>query len=194
MDNPFAPQSAVFYRNPHRRYPAAARGEGVYIYDAEGKRYLDASGGSAVVTIGHGVKEIAAAAAAQMDQISFSHGSQFTTPAQEELARRMAALAPGDCKRFYPLTSGSEAVEAAFKLARQYHLERGKPGKRLIVSRHQSYHGATLGALSATGFHSRRHKYLPMLLPFPHISPCHCYRCPFGKTYPECGVACAEEL
>ena len=189
-----SPPSQVFYRNPKKAYPVAGRSEGIHIYDAEGNRYIDFSGGPVVMSIGHGVAEIAEAAAAQMERFSFVHGSQFTHPAQEELARRMAALAPGDLDRLFPLTSGSEAVESAIKLARQYHLERGKEGKHLIIARLQSFHGASLGALSATGEIRRREKFLPMLLPFPHIAPCHCYRCPFEKTYPDCEVACASDL
>jgi adenosylmethionine-8-amino-7-oxononanoate aminotransferase len=194
MPQPPSPPSQVFYRNPKKTYPVAGRSEGIHIYDAEENCYIDFSGGPVVVSIGHGVAEIAEAAAAQMERFSFAHGSQFTHPAQEELARRMAALAPGDLNRLFPLTSGSEAVESAIKLARQYHLERGKEGKHLIIARLQSYHGASLGALSATGEVRRRGNFLPMLLPFPHIAPCHCYRCPFEKTYPECEVECASDL
>ncbi len=184
----------VFYRNLNQNYPMAVRSEGVYIYDADGKRYLDASGGAVVVTIGHGVKEIPEAASAQMDQITYCHSSQFTNPYQEELAQLMADLSPGRDYHLISLTSGSEAVEAAIKVSRQYHIERGNESKHLIIGRKQSYHGSTLGALSATGYLSRRRKFLPMLLPFDLIDPCNCYHCPFGKTYPDCGVECASAL
>lgn len=187
-------QTSVFYRNINHTYPVAVRSEGVYIYDADGKRYLDASGGAVVVSIGHGVKEITEAAVSQMNQLTYAHSSQFTNPHQEELAQLMADLSPGGNYHLISLTGGSEAVEAAIKVARQYHIERGNTSKHLVIGRQQSYHGSTLGALSVTGYHSRRQKFLPMLLPFDLIEPCNCYQCPFGKTYPECGLECATSL
>ena len=187
-------QSFIFYRNLHRNYPIAARSDGVYIYDTDGKRYLDASGGAVVVSIGHGVREISEAALAQMERITFNHSSQFTNASQEELGRRIVALSPGGGYRLVPLTSDSEATEAAIKISRQYHMELGHESKHIIIARQQSYHGSTLGALSATDFIARRRNYQPMLLPFDLIAPCNCYRCPFEKTYPECNVFCAREL
>lgn len=184
----------VFYRSFRKEYPTIERGEGVYLYDSLGRRYLDASGGAVVVAIGHGVPEIAEAMQRQMARVSFAHTSQFTNEPQERLAAALAALAPGDLKRILFVSGGSEAVEAAIKLARQYHLERGRPGKHRVVGRWQSYHGTTLGALSASGHVGRRRNSLPLLLDFPHIPPCHCYHCPFDRTYPDCRVACATEL
>lgn len=192
--SPPARQSSVFYRNIKQDYPVAVRSKGVYIYDTEGKRYLDASGGAVVVNIGHGVEEISDAACAQMGQITYCHSSQFTNPFQEELGHLMAGISPGGDYKLITLTGGSEAIEAAIKVARQYHIERGNHAKHHIIGRQQSYHGSTLGALSATGYYSRRQKFLPMLLPFDLIEPCNCYHCPFEKDYPDCDLQCAAAL
>ena len=184
----------VFYRNLHRSYPLVDRGEGVYLYDSQGRRYLDGSGGSLVVSIGHGVKEVAEAALSQMEKVSFAHTSQFTSAPQEELAEALAKLAPGDLNRVIFVSGGSEATESAIKLARQYHLERGKTKKYKIIGRWRSFHGATLGALSAGGQTVRRAPFNPLLLDFPHIPPAYCYRCPYGRPYPGCDLECAWEL
>lgn len=194
VENSVYKKSHVFYRDLRRLYPIVERGEGVYLYDNEGRRYLDGSGGSLVVSIGHGVREIAEAASAQMAKVSFAHTSQFTSAPQEELAAGLAKLAPGDLNRVIFASGGSEATEAAIKLARQYHLERGEAKKYKIIGRWRGFHGATLGALSAGGQTIRRGPFTPLLLDFPHIPPAYCYRCPFGKAYPGCGLDCAWEL
>ena len=188
---------AVFPRNFLKSYPQAVRGEGCFIYTSDGQRYLDAAGGAAVVTIGHGVPEIASAMAAQANRLAYVHSSQFQTSVVENFAERILALAPHDMReggRVYFTSGGSEATETALKLVRQYWIERGQPKRFRVVSRKQSYHGSTLGALSVSGNVRRREPFAPMLSEWGHIPPCYCYRCPFGLKYPECNVDCADEL
>ena len=188
---------AVFPRNFLKTYPQAVRGEGCFIFTASGQRYLDASGGAAVVTIGHGVPEIGRAMAKQATQLAYAHTSQFHTEPAEKLAHRLRALAPRgmrDQGRVYFTSGGSEATETAIKLARQYWLERGEKKRYRVISRWQSYHGATLGALSVSGNVRRREPFAPMLQEWGHIAPCFCYRCPLGLEYPSCNVDCADEL
>ena len=188
---------AVFPRNFLKTYPRAVRGEGCFIFTAGGQRYLDASGGAAVVTIGHGVPEIGRAMAEQATQLAYAHSSQFHTEAAEKLARRLLALAPSgmrDQGRVYFTSGGSEATETALKLARQYWVERGEKKRYRVISRLQSYHGASLGALSVSGNVRRREPFAPMLQEWGHIAPCFCYRCPLGLEYPSCNVDCADEL
>ena len=189
--------SALFPRNFRGAYPLAERGEGCWIYSTNGKRYLDAAGQAAVVTIGHGVAEIGRAMAEQTSKIAFAHTSQFHSQAAEKLAVRLIALAPPsfrDGGRVYLTSGGSEATETAIKLARQYHLERGDSRRYRVVSRRQSYHGSTLGAMTVSGNVARRAPYLPLLAEWGHIAPCFCYHCPFNAKFPECRVACAEDL
>ena len=184
----------VFHRRLGHSYPTVDHGEGVYLYDTAGQRYLDAAGGALVVNIGHGVAEIAEAMADQAKRVAFAHGTQFTSEPLESYAAAMGAVAPIPAARIYLVSGGSEAVETALKLARQVWVARGEPGRFRIISRWSSYHGATLGALSASGRTPLRRPYAPLLAPFSHIPPAYCYRCPFGQTYPSCGVACADAL
>ena len=189
--------SHLFPRNLRTDYPVAVRGEGVWIHDDKGRKYLDGCSGAVVCSIGHGVEEIATVMAEQASRLAFAHSSQFITREAMELAARIAALAPGDMRktgRVYLVSGGSEAIETALKLARQYHVETGHPSKFKIISRWQSYHGSTLGALAATGHVPRRAPYTPLLAGTPHIPPCYCYRCPYGLRYPSCGIACVEDL
>jgi len=156
----------LFSRNLRKPYPVAVRGEGSWIFDASGRRYLDASGQAAVVSIGHGVEEIGRAMAAQSSQIAFVHTTQFHSEPAEKLAARVLALAPRNFQnggRVYFTSGGSEATETAIKLARQYFLEREQPARYRIVSRKQSYHGSTLGAMSVSGNVARRAPYSPMM-------------------------------
>ena len=188
---------AVFPRSFLKAYPRAVRAEGCFVYTAEGRRYLDASGGAAVVTIGHGVEEVARAMAEQAGQLAYVHSSQFHTAIAEKLAERILALAPEGMRRggrVYFTSGGSEAAETALKLARQYWIERGQKKRFRVISRLQSYHGNTLGALSVSGNVRRREPFAPMLSEWGHIPPCYCYRCPYGLRYPECNVECADEL
>jgi adenosylmethionine-8-amino-7-oxononanoate aminotransferase len=188
---------SVFPRNFLKTYPQAVRGEGCYIFTSDGKRYLDASGGAAVVTIGHGVESVSRAMAEQASRLAYVHSSQFHTPIVESLARRILELAPKGMRqsgRVYFTSGGSEATESAIKLARQYWIERGQPKRYRIISRKQSYHGSTLGALSVSGNVRRREPFAPMLSEWGKIVPCYCYRCPLSLTYPECNVDCADDL
>jgi adenosylmethionine-8-amino-7-oxononanoate aminotransferase len=184
----------IFYRNLRKFYPTATRGEGIYIFDTEGKKYIDGSGGAAVVGIGHGVKEITGAMVRQAEKISFAHSSQFTSQSTLELAAQLAQLAPEGLNKVYFLSGGSEAIETAVKMARQYQVERGKPEKYKVISRWTSYHGNTLGALALSGHTGRRRLYLPLMLPTPHIQPAYCYRCPCGLTPEKCAWECAGDL
>ena len=189
--------TALFSRNLRKQYPTAVRGEGCWIIADDGRRYLDASGQAAVVNIGHGVPEIGRAMAEQSSKIAFAHTTQFHSGPAEKLAARVLALAPKNFRnggRVYFTSGGSEATETAIKLARQYFLESKQPSRYRVVSRRQSYHGSTLGAMSVSGNVGRREPYAPMIPEWGHVAPCFCYHCPFDKTYPECHVACADDL
>jgi len=187
----------LFSRNLRKQYPVAVRGEGCWIIDARGQRYLDASGQAAVVSIGHGVQEIGRAMSRQSGRIAFVHTTQFHSEPAERLAARVLAIAPRNFQnggRVYFTSGGSEATETAIKLARQYFLETKQPSRYRVVARKQSYHGSTLGAMSVSGNVARRAPYAPMIPEWGHVSPCFCYHCPFDKTYPECNLACADDL
>lgn len=189
--------SHLFPRNLRIEYPVAVRAEGIWIHDRDGKEYLDGCGGAVVCSIGHGVREVTDVISEQAQRLAFTHSSQFITRESMELSARIAALAPGDMKktgRVYLVSGGSEAVETAIKMARQYHVERGRKDKFKIIGRRQSYHGSTMGALSVTGNVARRELYEPFLAKSPHIAPCYCYRCPFDLKFPSCDIACIEDL
>jgi len=188
------PKGHIFYRKLGRIYPLITHGEGIYLYDEKGKRYIDGSGGALVVNIGHGQEEIFQRMADQMGKVGYVHGTQFTTQSIEEYAEALGEILPKGLEKIYFLSGGSEAVEAAIKLARQYYLESGQSQRWRVVARWHSYHGNTLGALSLTGRVGARRPYLPLLTDFPHFSPPYCYRCPFGLTYPECDFECAKTL
>ena len=186
--------SNVFHRRLDRNLPKGKKAEGVWVEDFEGRRYIDASGGPLVVNVGHGRKEIARAISEQIARCDYVHGTMFTTPVVEELARALAKYAPSEIERFYFLTTGSEAIEASIKLARQIHLESGDPQRIKLISRWKSYHGLTLGALSAMGRTSFRVPFAPLLTDVIHIPPPYCLRCSYGLDYPECGIRCALAL
>jgi adenosylmethionine-8-amino-7-oxononanoate aminotransferase len=192
-----ANEPGLFSRNFRKSFPIAAKGEGSWIISADGRRFLDASGQAAVVSIGHGVAEIGRAMAEQSSQIAFAHTSQFHTVPAEKLAQRLLQLAPRNFRnggRVYFTSGGSEATETAIKLVRQFHLETGSPARYRVVSRRQSYHGSTLGAMSVSGNIARRAPYQPLISEWGHIAPCFCYHCPFDKTFPQCQLACADDL
>ncbi len=198
--NPVAQKtrSSVLRRSFRKDFPAAIRGEGAYIWDSGGKRYLDFSGSAAVNFIGHGVQEISAAMAAQARELEFVHTSQFTTPVAEEYAAELLEFA-GESFRggtVYFTCGGSEAVETALKLARQYQVELGHPKRHQVLSRRQSYHGSTFGALAVSGNQRRREMYLPMVREFPHIGYPYCYRCAYdcADSCRKCGQEYAAEL
>ena len=164
----------VFHRQP-ALMPTAKSGDGCYIVDAAGKRYFDA-GGAAVSCLGHSDTHVSEAIKAQVDKISFAHSGFFTSDPAEALADKLVEHAPEGIERVYLVSGGSEAVEAAIKLARQYFVEKGEPERGHIIARKQSYHGNTLGALSAGGNEWRRGQFAPLLLNMTHISPCYEYR------------------
>ena len=172
------------------------RGEGCWIIDQGGRRFLDASGQAAVVSIGHGVGEIGRAMAEQASRIAFAHTTQFHSEAAEKFAERLVALAPPNFRggRVYFTSGGSEATETAIKLARQFHIESGQSARYRVVSRRQSYHGSTLGAMTVSGNLARRAPYQPLLAEWGHVAPCFCHHCPFGNKFPDCGIACADDL
>ncbi len=184
----------VFPRRVDPPLPVAVKADGVWIEDKDGNRYLDASGGAIVVNAGHGRKEIAQAVYDQILAYDYIHPTMFTTPAAEALATALATHAPEGIDRFYFLSGGSEAVEAAIKLARQIHLANRRPEKFRLISRWKSYHGLTLGALSAMGRTAFRTPYAPMLADAVHIPPPYCLRCSYGLTFPDCGLRCALAL
>ena len=158
---------------------------------SQGKRYLDAISGIYVVSVGHNNRRVIEAIRQQLDSLAFSPPMHGTNPQAVQLANLLAELAPGDLSTVKFECGGAEVVEAAIKLARQYHKLTGSPGKYKIISRYQSWHGSTLGALSASGLKSRKTVNEPMAPGFVHVFPPTCYRCPFGKTYPDCGITCA---
>ncbi len=168
--------SHVFPRHTKQSPPVAVGGEGCYLIDASGKRYLDGSGGAAVSCLGHGDAEVTAAIKAQLDKVAFAHTGFFTSEPAEALADLLIAHAPEGIDRVYFVSGGSEATEAAIKLARQYWVEKGEPQRGRLIARKQSYHGNTIGALSAGGNEWRRAQFGPLLLDVSHIDPCYEYR------------------
>ncbi len=187
--------SNVFYRNPTHRYPTGMRGEGVYLYDSEGRQYLDGSGGAAVSCLGHAHPVVIEAIKAQLDKIAYAHTAFFTNEPQEKLAAQLAGRFGDTAARVYFLSGGSEANETAIKIARQYWLARGEADKHVIISRRQSYHGNTLGALSASGNLGRRKIFAPLLHDWPKVEPCYAYRCQApGESDRDYGLRAARSL
>ena len=169
-------------------------GEGIYLYDQDGKRYMDFSGGPHVVSIGHGNKRVREAMIEQMQKVSFFFRGFWLNEPLLQLADRIIKVSPPNFALCQFCNSGSEANETAIKIAHQYHVERGKPEKYMVISRWQSYHGMTLGALSASGHTIRRLKFGPLLHHWPKIGAPLCYRCPYDLDYPSCDIRCAQEL
>ena len=187
--------SHIFPRHCKSDLPTAVGGEGVWLIDSDGRRYLDGSGGAAVSCLGHGHARVTQAIKDQLDAVAFAHTSFFTSEPAEALADLLIEHAPGDLDRVYLVSGGSEATEAAIKLARQYWVERGQPQRRHIIARRQSYHGNTLGALSAGGNAWRRAQFAPLLVEMSHIAPCYEYRDRReGETAEEYGLRAANEL
>jgi adenosylmethionine-8-amino-7-oxononanoate aminotransferase len=184
----------VFPRVLHRELPRAVHGEGVWIVDADGKRYLDGSGGAIVVNIGHGDPSLIDAATEQLRATQYVHGSMFTTDAVESYSDEVSALLPMDEARIYPVSGGSEAVETAIKMARAYHLARNQPSRTTIIARRNSYHGNTIGALDASGKVPLRTPYTPWLGRFLHAPAAYEYRCENPSHPHSCGAWHATEL
>jgi adenosylmethionine-8-amino-7-oxononanoate aminotransferase len=181
----------VFHRDPRHAYPVAVAGDGVYLYDREGNRYLDASGGAAVSCLGHSDRAVIDAIREQLEVLPYAHTSFFSNEPMEALAEALIADAPRPLEKVYFTSGGSEAMEAALKLARQYFVEKGEPQRVHVIGRRQSYHGNTLGALAVGGNLARRRQYAPLLFPATHVSPCYAYR---GRRPDESDAAYADRL
>jgi len=184
----------VFHRVLTRELPVAARAEGVWIIDADGKRYLDGAGGAIVVNVGHGDPALIEAARRHLSHLDYVHGTMFTTEALEAYADEVAPRLPMDDPRIYPVSGGSEAVETALKLARSYHLARGEASRTIVIGRRASYHGNTLGALDASGKEPLRKPYEPWLGRFRHAPAAYEYRCQNPGHPGGCGAWHAGEL
>ncbi|MBO6867124.1 MAG: aspartate aminotransferase family protein [Thalassococcus sp.] len=185
----------IFGRSTKGQLPTAVAGDGCYLIDSSGKRYFDGSGGAAVSCLGHSNAHVRAALHDQLDQLAFAHTGFFTSDAAEKLADRLVAAAPEGVDRVYLVSGGSEAVEAALKLARQYFMEIGQPERHRVIARRQSYHGNTLGALAAGGNEWRRAQFAPLLVETSHISPCYEYReRRDGESLEDYGLRSANEL
>src|SRR3954470_8497910 len=168
-----------------------AKADGVFYWDVHGKRYWDALSGIYTVSVGHNNRRVIDAVKKQLDTLHFSPPMHGSNPVAVQLANMIAEVAPGDLTTVKFESAGSEVTEAAIKLARQYHRLTGNPGKYKVISRYLSWHGSTLGALSASGLKGRKTVNEPLAPGFLHVFPPTCYRCPFGKTYPDCGITCA---
>jgi adenosylmethionine-8-amino-7-oxononanoate aminotransferase len=185
----------VFHRQLQTSLPVAVAAQGVTITDSQGRQYIDASGGAAVSCLGHGHPDVLAAMHAQIDRLAYAHTSFFTTEVAEALADDLIAHAPAGMSHAYFVSGGSEAVEAALKMARQYFVEIGQPQRRHFIARRQSYHGNTLGALAVGGNQWRRAQFAPLLMEVTHVSPCYEYRdrAP-GETAQQYGQRLVKEL
>jgi adenosylmethionine-8-amino-7-oxononanoate aminotransferase len=192
--SPRYPSSHVLYRKLTRDYPRIVRGEGCYLFADDGRRYLDASGGAYVVNVGHGVGEIAEALAGQASRVAYVNGTAFTHDAVEEFARELAAHCPGDLDLVYPLASGSEAVEAAMKVARQYWFELGRTSKHRILALAPSYHGNTLLALSASSRAQYQTPYREWLVDVVRAPAFYPYRCECQGTSPLCRACTGDAI
>ena len=171
-----SPPTRILHRQMTHALPVAVGGEGIHLIDAQGRRYIDASGGAAVSCLGHGHAEVRAAMHAQLDRLAYAHTSYFPTAVAEDRAYALVCDAPAGTSHAYFVSGGSEAVEAALKLARQYFVETGQPQRRHFIARRQSYHGNTLGALAVGGNAWRRAQFAPLLVDVTHVSPCYEYR------------------
>lgn len=187
--------SHVFPRDCRSAPATAVGGEGCFLIDANGKRYFDGSGGAAVSCLGHSNERVKQAIKDQVDKLAFAHTGYFTSEPAEQLADLLVANAPGDIDRVYFVSGGSEATEAAIKLARQYFTERGEPQRRHLIARKQSYHGNTLGALSAGGNEWRRQQFAPLLIDVSHVAPCYEYaERAEGESLQDYGQRAAQDL
>lgn len=186
--------SSVFPRVLGRELPTAVSAEGAWITDAEGKRYLDGAGGAIVVNVGHGDASVIEAIEEQLHRTQYVHGAAFTTEAVETYAHDVAAVLPMDRPRIYPVSGGSEAVETALKMARAYHLAKGRPGRSLVIARRNSYHGNTIGALDASGKAPLRKPYTPWLGRSVHVAAAYEYRCENPQHPRGCGAWHAADL
>ena len=189
------PEGHVLHRTSLAHPPIAVSGQGCYLFDSAGRRYLDASGGAAVSCLGHGHPEVIEAIQKQAARLAYAHTSFFSNEPMEALADFLIERAPGDLSKVYFVSGGSEAMEASLKIARQYFVERGEPGRCHFIARQQSYHGNTLGALAVGGNEARRQQYAPLLVDTPRISACYAYRGQrAGESLEAYGQRMANEL
>jgi len=187
--------SSIVCPDPRKVYPRISHGQGVYLYDESGKRYIDASGAASAVSIlGHGDPGIVEALRRQAEQVALVPTHYFSTKILEDYVAALADFAPGDVTYAWTVSSGSEAVENSIKLARQYFLVSGQPQRYKVIGRWQSYHGATMQALDVGGLTARRTIYSPLMRQHPHIPPAYCYRCPFGRSPDSCALDCVDAL
>ncbi len=186
----------AFPRSFKTNYIEADHGEGIYIYDTAGKRYLDGCCGALISNLGHCNPEIVAAVKAQLDKIEFAHPSRWHCSIVEEAAAAVAETTPGDLGQVWFVSGGSEAIESAIKLARQYYVERDgvSTSKYLTIGRWNSYHGSTIGTMAVAGSMARRRIFSPLFRESPKAAAAYCYRCPFNAEYPSCGLLCAKNL
>ena len=187
-------EDALFRKDPAADCPTIVRGEGIHLYDDEGRRWIDGAAGASNVTLGHGRRDIARAMAEQAETLAYAFSIHFENQPARDFAERLTAAAPGDLNKAYFVSGGSEAIESALKIARQYHLLRGQAGKQLVISRWGGYHGGTLGAMSLSGAPGPRAPFAPWLADFPHIAPCYPYRCRFEGCDGVCNLSCADDL
>lgn len=185
---------SVFWRDLNNPPLILDHGEGVYLYDEDGNKYLDAAAGAAVCNLGHGITEIGEAMKDQAEKLNYTHTSDYGSRALIDFADELASVSPEGLTKVHPISGGSEANETAIKLARTFHILRGDKERYKIISRSSSYHGATLGVLSLSGKTSRQRDYAPMMTPNPKITPAYCYRCPFDKSPDSCSLECADDL
>ena len=188
-------ESHILHRQLRGNYPIAVSAQGCWITDSSGKKYLDASGGAAVSCLGHGHPDVLAAMHAQIDRIAYAHTSFFSTEVAEQLADALIGSAPAGISHAYLVSGGSEAMEAALKLARQYFVEKGEPQRARFIGRRNSYHGNTLGALAVGGNQWRRRQFAPLLIDVEHVSPTYAYRDQRdGESSEQYGERLAREL
>jgi adenosylmethionine-8-amino-7-oxononanoate aminotransferase len=185
---------ALFTIDPTRAYPVLRRADDVYVWDVDGRQFLDAIAGIGVANVGYGRDEVVAAMAEQASRLPYAAGNIFANEPAIELADAIARLTPGDLDFVHFTSGGSEAVEVALKMARQYHVLRGEPKRSVFISRWTGYHGATLAGLTVGGSALRRRVYEPLLPDSPHIRAPYCYRCPWPDSHPDCGQPAADEL
>ncbi|TCZ76308.1 aminotransferase class III-fold pyridoxal phosphate-dependent enzyme [Paenibacillus albiflavus] len=196
--DPLQKHDPIFHRDFSKKYPVIDYGKGVYLFDTDSKKYLDASSGAVAANLGHGIEAIADAMAEQAKKAAFVHTLRFETQVQYELAREISDMAPDPLRYVYFTSGGSEANESALKLARQYHRDRGNKEKYLNIGRWQSYHGNTMGSLSVGGDVKRRQPYTPSLIKTDHVYSPYCHRCPYHQNEEHCGrseqLHCVGEL
>ena len=185
-------------RGWNKSYPVIERAEGIYLFDTEGNKYLDGSGGSSVCTsVGHGVEEICKAAYEQGKKVSYAPTHAFTGEAVLKLAEHIVKSAPGELKnnsRVWFSCTGTDSTDDAVRLARQYWVEKGRPSKYQVITRWQAFHGNNIAVAGFSGLTARRSLFQPMFVESPHLPPAYCYRCPYESTHPECGLLCARAL